>query len=76
MNFDADNRILSSSLPSDGTDFNRRRVLSVLAASAAAAGLSPLSEPAIAQAARSAVQTAGPAKVPRIMTSWLPRRAP
>jgi sulfoxide reductase catalytic subunit YedY len=62
MDFKTDPRILPSDTPSAATDFSRRRVLSVLAASAAAAGLSPLSEPAIAQAARSASQTGGATK--------------
>lgn len=62
MDFKTDPRTLPSDTPSAATDFSRRRVLSVLAASAAAAGLSPLSEPAIAQAARSASQSGGAAK--------------
>jgi sulfoxide reductase catalytic subunit YedY len=66
MDFDTENRILPSDIPSDATDFGRRRVLSVLAASAAAAGLSPLSEPAVAQAARGLSPAAGASKAPPV----------
>ena len=60
MDFDTDNRILPSEIPAESTDFSRRRVLRVLAASAAAAGLPPMAEPALAQAARQAAGSAVP----------------
>ncbi|MFN5011660.1 MAG: protein-methionine-sulfoxide reductase catalytic subunit MsrP [Gammaproteobacteria bacterium] len=66
MDFDTKNRILPSDIPSDATDFGRRRVVSVLAASAAAVGLSPLSEPAVAQAARGLGPAAGASKAPPV----------
>ena len=64
MDFEKTNRILPSEIPSESTDYSRRRVLAVLAASATAAGLSPLSEPALAQAARTAPGRAALPPVP------------
>jgi sulfoxide reductase catalytic subunit YedY len=78
MDFEGDNRILPSQIPSESTDFGRRRVLSVLTATAVASGLAPLSEPAIAQAARATKPGTAVPPVPPFARNarWSVREAP
>jgi sulfoxide reductase catalytic subunit YedY len=78
MDFEGDNRILPSQIPAESTDFGRRRVLSVLTATAVASGLAPLSEPALAQAARATAPRSGIPPVPPFARNarWSVREAP
>ena len=78
MDFEGDNRILPSQIPSESTDFGRRRVLSVLTATAVASGLAPLSEPALAQAARATKPGTAVPPVPPFARNarWSVREAP
>ena len=79
MEFEERNRILPSEIPPEPTDFSRRRVLSVLSASALATGLSALSEPAVAQTVRSAPSSAAKAPpVPPFVRNarWSVRESP
>ena len=78
MDFEGYNRILPSQIPSESTDFGRRRVLSVLTATAVASGLAPLSEPALAQAARATKPGTAVPPVPPFARNarWSVREAP